>query len=96
MRRLLLSLGLLTIVAVGSAGCSVTHYRQAARPVSATLEIQVDGQWTQVSRMTYKYSDVPTAELERLLRDREARGLFDAETSALRILIEARKLGMGE
>ena len=87
-------------IALCVSGC-VTH-KHAARPVSATLEIQVQGQWRTLQRVVYQYEapmdepyqTLPTAELERLLRERESSGVFGPETTALRILIETRKAGI--
>lgn len=39
---------------------------------------------------------LPWQELDVILRDREARGIFDSETEKLRSLIECKKLGMEE
>lgn len=77
-----------------ASGCTYNSRHYAARPVSATLEIEVNGQWRTVQRMTYNYETMPLADLERILRDRESRGDFGAETTALRVLIECRKAGL--
>lgn len=38
-------------------GCATHNHYQAARPVSATLEIEVQGQWRTVQRTVYEYPE---------------------------------------
>ena len=104
--RLRLTLGGLRRAALiaalaGLASCSVTHVRMEARPVEAVLEIRINGQWVKQQRTRYLYEkpmddwqSLPWQELDVILRDREARGIFDGETAALRGLIELKKLGI--
>jgi hypothetical protein len=85
-----------------SAGCSTTVHRHEARPVSATLEIRVEGQWRSLQRVTYRYEapmpshleSLPVAELERMLRELESAGNFGPDTTALRVLIECKRAGL--
>lgn len=87
-----------TALCLSGAGCTVTTHKHAARPVSATLVIEIEGQPKQVQRMIYNYKTpmehyqtLPVAELERILRERESAGVVDTE---LRVLIEKRKAGL--
>lgn len=95
----------LLVAAVACAfvsGC-VTH-RHEARPVSAILSVEVtnaDGtrQWRKVQRMDWEYlmlepyQTLPTVELEALERQAVADGDWP-KVSAIRILLEQRKLGL--
>lgn len=52
---------------VSASGCMYNSYSYAARPVSATMEIEVinpDGtrQWKKVRRMVYEYEQAPPRE----------------------------------
>lgn len=83
------------------ASCSQTVIRHEARPIEAVLEIRVGDQWQTVQRVRYQYEkpmdewqSLPVAELERILRERESAGVFDGETTALRVLIERRRAGL--
>lgn len=94
-----LARGVLTLALVGLASCSVTHV--SPRPLEAVLEIRVNGQWQMVKRERYVYEtpmdewkSLPVAELERMLRERESRGDFGPETTALRVLAEIKRAGM--
>lgn len=47
-----------------SSGCATHNHYQAARPVSATLEIEVQGQWRTVQRTVYEYRENSKPETE--------------------------------
>lgn len=45
------------LASAGLAGCTCVTHRQAAKPVSATLQIEVEGQWRTVQRTVYEYPE---------------------------------------
>jgi len=57
-RRLIaLTAALVALACVAVPGCATHNHYQAARPVSATLEIEVQGQWKKVQRTVYEYQE---------------------------------------
>lgn len=49
--------GLIVVLVLSVCGCATHNHYQAARPVSATLEIEVQGQWRTVQRTVYEYQE---------------------------------------
>jgi hypothetical protein len=87
-------------IALCVSGC-VTH-RHAARPVSATLSIEVNGQWKVVQKTEYRYvtdnlATMPIEDLKTLVRTAEAEAKTEGDwqrASTLRNVLEMRQAGI--
>lgn len=94
MRCLALSM-MLTIAAVGLVACAAPQPRPHWR---ATLSVTVTSpSYTVIHRVEAQSVDpwkVDLMELERLIRERESAGIFSAEVTAWRVVLECRKAGM--
>lgn len=53
------------------AGCSQTRHYHEARPVTATLEINVEGQWRLIQRTVYEYEEKSHEETDEQATDQD-------------------------
>jgi hypothetical protein len=92
---------LIALVASAILGGCVTH-RHEARPVSATLSIEVSGQWKVVQKTEYRYvtdnlATMPIEDLKTLVRTAEAEAKTEGDwqrASTLRNVLEMRQAGI--